>query len=104
MTLDNGAAQATPEGGSPEDGEALEGAGGSDREVAREQWEELPRWQQTSIIALAAIEVALTTTAIVDLVRRPRARVRGPKTLWFLGFAVQPFGPLTYLALGRRRP
>jgi hypothetical protein len=107
MTLDNGAAEATPEDKSPEGGQDQHHDGqhhdGQDREVAREQWEELPRWQQTGILALAAVEVVLTTTAIVDLVRRPRAHVRGPKTLWFLGFAVQPFGPITYLALGRRR-
>ena len=75
----------------------------SDLERVREQWEDLPRWQQSAIMALAAVEVVLTTAAIADLVRRPRAQVRGPKTLWFLGFAVQPFGAITYLAAGRRR-
>jgi len=110
MTLDNGAAQATPEGEDHEDqvyhgdDESREHGVPAHQHKDREQWEELPRWQQTSIIALAAVEVVLTTAAIVDLVRRPRVNVRGPKTLWFLGFAVQPFGPLTYLALGRRRP
>jgi len=72
-------------------------------ETAQEKWERLPRWQQTGIVALAAVEVVLTTQAAVDLFRRPRGQVRGPKTLWFLGFTVQPFGPIAYLALGRRR-
>jgi hypothetical protein len=67
-----------------------------------ERWEELPRWQQTGIIALGAVELALTAKAAVDLARRPRRQVRGPKTLWFLSFAVQPFGPIAYLSLGRR--
>ena len=97
MVLDNEA----PEAG--HEGEGQDGPGHEGHEVVREQWEELPRWQQTGIIALAAFEVVLSTAAIVDLVRRPRAQVRGPKTLWFLGFAVQPFGALTYLAAGRRR-
>ena len=72
-------------------------------EAHRPRWDELPRWQQTGIVALAAVEVVLTATAAVDLVRRPRRSVRGPKALWALGFGVQPFGPLTYLLVGRRR-
>jgi hypothetical protein len=73
-------------------------------EPARDRWEELPRWQQTGIIALGAVELILTAQATVDLIRRPGNRVRGPKTLWFLTFAVQPFGPLAYLSMGRRHP
>ena len=69
----------------------------------RLRWDELPRWQQTGIVAISAIEIVLTTKAAVDLVRRPRGRVRGPKTLWALGLTVQPFGPIAYLTLGRRR-
>jgi hypothetical protein len=84
-------------------GEAEAAHPGHDLEPVRDRWEELPRWQQTGIVALAAVEIVLTTKAVADLVRRPRAEVRGPKTLWFLGFAVQPFGPIAYLALGRRR-
>jgi len=76
---------------------------GEELQAAHEKWDTLPRWQQTGIIALAAVEVVLTTRAAVDLFRRPRGEVRGPKTLWFLGFAIQPFGPIAYLALGRRR-
>ncbi|MDT4992785.1 MAG: hypothetical protein QOH97_2677 [Actinoplanes sp.] len=76
---------------------------GRARDEAHDRWEGLPRWQQAGIGALAGVEVVLTTVAIVDLVRRPRASVRGPKTLWFLTFPVQPFGPIAYLALGRRR-
>lgn len=70
---------------------------------ARNRWDELPVWQQAGILALGAVEVVLTTKAAIDLVRRPRAQVRGPKTLWMLGFSVQPFGPIAYLGLGRRR-
>jgi hypothetical protein len=72
-------------------------------ETARQRWDELPRWQQTAIVALGAAEMVLTTKAAVDLVRRPRRQVRGPKALWALGFSVQPFGPIAYLTLGRRR-
>jgi hypothetical protein len=54
------------------------------------------------IIAMSAVELALTTTALVDLARRPADQVRGPKPLWVLGCFVQPVGPLAYLVLGRR--
>jgi len=71
--------------------------------TSRRHWEDLPPWHQAGIIALGALEVVLTAKAAVDLVRRPRAEVRGPKALWALGFGVQPFGPIAYLVLGRRR-
>ena len=69
----------------------------------RPRWDELPAWQQAGIIALGAVEVVLTTMAAADLARRPSDRVRGPKALWALGLVVQPFGPVAYLAFGRRR-
>ena len=72
-------------------------------ELNRPRWDALPGWQQAAIVAVGAAEVVLTTVAVADLVRRPRAAVRGPKALWGLGFGVQPFGPLTYLLFGRRR-
>lgn len=75
----------------------------NETEQVRDRWEELPRWQQAGVAALAAVELVLTTKAAVDLVRRPRPQVRGPKALWFLTFAVQPFGPIAYLSVGRRR-
>ena len=69
----------------------------------RPRWADLPRGQQAAIVALGVAEVVLTTIAVVDLKRRPRRQVRGPKALWALGLVVQPFGPVAYLLLGRRR-
>ncbi len=57
-----------------------------------------------AIVAGAAIEVALTTAALVDLARRPAEQVRGPKALWALGCVVQPVGPIAYLTVGRYLP
>ena len=59
--------------------------------------------QRAAIVAGAAVELALTTTALVDLARRPASQVRGSKALWALGCFVQPVGPVAYLALGRKR-
>lgn len=58
--------------------------------------------QRRLITVGVALEVALTTIALVDLVRRPSEEVRGPKVLWALGCVVQPIGPMIYLAFGRR--
>ena len=58
--------------------------------------------QRAAIVAGAAVELVLTTTALVDLARRPASQVRGSKALWALGCFVQPVGPVAYLAVGRR--
>jgi hypothetical protein len=70
--------------------------------ASTKRWSDLTRTQQRLIIASAAVELALTTAALVDLARRTADQVRGPKALWVLACIVQPFGPLAYLALGRR--
>jgi hypothetical protein len=82
---------------------AVEGSAAVHTEEVRKRWEELPRWQQAGIVGLSAVEIVLTTAAVIDLVRRPRKQIRGPKTLWALSLTVQPFGPIAYLALARRR-
>lgn len=69
---------------------------------SKKRWSDLTGTQQGLIITLAAVELALTVAALVDLARRPAEQVRGPKSLWALGCFVEPVGPLAYLALGRR--
>ena len=64
-------------------------------------WSDLSDNQKAAILVAASVELSLTATALVDLVRRPREQVRGPKALWFLGCFVQPVGPIAYLACGR---
>jgi hypothetical protein len=66
------------------------------------RWSDLTPTQQGLILASAAVELALTAAALIDLARRPADQIRGPKSLWALGCIVQPVGPLAYLALGRR--
>jgi hypothetical protein len=70
--------------------------------VAKRTWRELSPRQRSTIIVAGAAEIVLTTIALTDIARRPRADVRGPKALWILSFAVQPFGTLAYLTFGRR--
>jgi hypothetical protein len=70
--------------------------------ASKKRWSDLTSTQQRLIIASAAVELAFTATALVDLARRPADQVRGPKPLWVLGCFVQPLEPLGYLVLGRR--
>lgn len=70
--------------------------------ATKQQWSDFSAGQRAAILLGSAIEVVLTTVALADLARRPRAQVRGPKPLWVLGSIVQPVGPIAYLAFGRR--
>lgn len=54
------------------------------------------------VATAAAVEVVLTTVALVDIAKRPPGGVRGPKALWAAGCLVQPVGPVAYFAFGRR--
>jgi hypothetical protein len=63
----------------------------------------MPPWKRTATFVLSAVEIVATTAAVIDLARRPRAEIRGPKALWWPALTVQPFGPLAYLFLGRRK-
>jgi hypothetical protein len=67
-----------------------------------QRWSDLTPRRRAAIVAAGTIEVVLTTVAIVDLSRRPRAQVRGSKLLWLVGCFIQPIGPVAYLRFGRR--
>jgi hypothetical protein len=69
----------------------------------RKRWSDLTPAQRKAVLAGGAVEAVVTAVALRDLARRPASEVRGPKWLWVLSFAVQPFGPLAYLAAGRAR-
>ena len=58
--------------------------------------------QRAAVLIVGGVELALTVTALVDLIRRPADQVRGDKRLWALGVLVQPVGPIAYLAWGAR--
>ena len=69
--------------------------------MAKKSWAEMSGLQKAVIITLGTAEVVATTYAAVDLLRRPREQVRGPKLLWAAGLFVQPVGPVAYLSVGR---
>lgn len=67
------------------------------------RWRDLGPAQRGLLATLACVEVALTATAAVDLVRRPAERIRGGNRVWWPLIFVQPVGPLLYLFWARRR-
>ncbi|HEY7105639.1 MAG TPA: PLDc N-terminal domain-containing protein [Acidimicrobiia bacterium] len=69
----------------------------------RTRWSELSPATRTAIVVGGIAELIMTTLALRDLRRRPPGTVRGPKLLWVPLFAVQPFGPILYFLVGRRR-
>ena len=50
--------------------------------ATKKRWSDLTGRQRAAILVAASVELALTATALVDLIRRPAAQVRGPKALW----------------------
>lgn len=70
--------------------------------MAQKKWSDLSTGQQRAVYVAGAAETILTVAALWDLARRPADTVRGPKAMWVLAAFVQPVGPLTYFAKGRR--
>lgn len=66
------------------------------------KWSELTPAQKTVMLTLISVEVSLTATALVDLVRRPADQVHGRKGVWALALFVQPVGPVAYLWTHRK--
>lgn len=70
--------------------------------MAKKKWSDLSTGQQAVIVGGGVVELVITAYVMTDLARRPASAVRGPKVLWVASCLVQPFGPLAYLARGRR--
>jgi hypothetical protein len=70
--------------------------------MARKRWSDLTDRQKAGVVVLTAVQVSLSAAAWVDLARRPRELVRGPKPAWAAAIAVNFVGPVAYFTLGRR--
>jgi hypothetical protein len=70
--------------------------------VAKKKWSDLTESQKRAVVVGGVVETIMTVAALRDLAQRSSDEVRGPKAAWVLGMFVQPFGPITYFALGRR--
>jgi hypothetical protein len=71
--------------------------------MAKRTWSELSTQAKVGVVTLAAVEAVVTTIAARDLSGRTDGQINGPRWLWKIAFFVQPFGPLGYLILGRKR-
>ena len=71
---------------------------------ARTLWAGLSASQRRLLLAAAAAELSLKITALIDIKRRPAEQIRGPKAMWRAAMAVNLIGPVSYFAVGRRRP
>ena len=72
---------------------------------ARKRWSDLSPRTRRLITVAAAFEGALKLAALIDISRRPRRLIRGPKAAWALVVtAVNGFGvaPIAYFRFGRR--
>jgi hypothetical protein len=70
------------------------------------RWSDLTPGTRRLLLAAGAVESALKLAALLDLARRPRAEVRGPKWRWALAITlVNSLGavPAAYFVYGRRR-
>lgn len=57
-----------------------------------------------SLVSVAALgELTLKTAALIDIRRRSRDQVRGPRLMWTALCFVNLLGPITYFVIGRRR-
>ena len=65
------------------------------------QWKRLSPPQRTMYVAGAVVQVTLFAAAQIDITRRARDEIRGPKLLWRLICLVNFIGPILYFAVGR---
>ena len=63
----------------------------------------MSRTRRRGIAAIGTVEVLSISGGLLDLRRRHRSELRGPKVLWAAAMFVNPVGPLAYLLVGRRR-
>ena len=73
---------------------------------ASKKWSSLSPRARRLIVGAATIEGALKIAALIDLVRRPSAELRGSKARWVLAVSlINSLGavPIAYFAWGRRR-
>lgn len=72
----------------------------------RSRWNQLSPRTRRLILGWAVVDGLLKLVALIDLVRRPAAQVRGSKARWAIALVAVNSGgalPIVYLVRGRRR-
>lgn len=67
-----------------------------------EELTSVPTWLWVVVGVAAVLQLSLMIWALVDVIRRPDAQIRGPKWLWVIVIIFgQLIGPIVYLAVAR---
>jgi hypothetical protein len=74
----------------------------SGKHARRKRWSELSGPARAGVLLAAAVELCLKLIAARDLAKRPADQIRGDKRIWAPLLLVNFFGPIAYLAFGRR--
>jgi hypothetical protein len=75
----------------------------SKRSARQRAWNDLSPREQTGVLVVGSVQLALAATAWTDLARRQAALVNGPKLLWAVIIGVNFIGPIAYFVGGRRK-
>jgi len=67
------------------------------------QWADLSSTRKAWLVAAGAVQLSLALYAWVDLARRAKSEVRGPKSRWAGIIGINYVGPLVYLKWGRTK-
>ncbi|MFP5315301.1 MAG: hypothetical protein ACLGHS_07970 [Actinomycetes bacterium] len=71
--------------------------------MAKKRWSDLTDGEKTLVLTLGSTQLALATTAWLDLATRPHSQVNGPKGAWAVVIGLNLAGPLLYFWKGVRR-
>ena len=69
----------------------------------KRKWRDMSDKEQTAVLILVSIQLALAATAWADLASRPEDEVNGRKRTWAALIGINFIGPLAYFRLGRTR-
>lgn len=67
-------------------------------------WNEFSPVQKKGIIFLAALQIILLASALIDIARRPSSGIKGRKLKWILISFIDFAGPVSYFLFGRKSP
>lgn len=71
--------------------------------MATRRWADMQLAQRRMLVVSVTVQFVLLAAALIDIRRRPREQIRGPKGIW-AGLAFVNFiGPAAYFVFGRKR-
>ncbi len=67
-------------------------------------WKDFNSAQKKGIISLAAVQILLLATALIDIAMRPAHEIKGKKLWWVMVSFIDFLGPMAYFIYGRKNP